>query len=89
MKIGPCLSPLLPSYSDRRRRGLCRQTDSRIIPATVSLWSADTRLIPSGRDRCDRWLNGWSREDKEHMRNPMKALRGQEDWRHNALRDTH
>lgn len=46
------------------------QADSRIIPAPVKLWSV---CFPLGRDRSDRWLRGWSGEDKEHMRNPAKA----------------
>lgn len=83
MKIGPCPSLLLlpPSYPYWRRR-LCRQADSRIIPTTVKPWSTDTHLLPLGKDMSDRRLRGWSGEDKEHMRNPVKVLRGQEDWCH-------
>lgn len=48
----------------------------------MKLWSTDTVCFPLGRDRSDRWLRDWNGGDKEHMRNPVKALRGQEDWCH-------
>lgn len=84
-RFGRVSSRCCPFYPDGSRRRLCRQTDSRIIPATVELWSTETRLLPRRWRKEWWWLRGWSGEYKEHMRNPVKALRGQEDWCHCSL----